>query len=73
MIEFSRKIYTGELAMSSQASNDKNSPKADLSLQELLGIAIKSEIEAAEIYRNLLNRDLPEETRKRLESLVEQE
>jgi len=43
------------------------------SLQELLGVAIKSEVEAAEIYRKLSNRDLPEGTKEKVETLVEQE
>ena len=43
------------------------------SLQDLLGVAIRAEIEAAEIYRRLLNQDLPEETKQKVEMLVEQE
>lgn len=43
------------------------------SLQELLGVAIRAEIEAAEIYRRLLNKELNEETRQKVEKLVEQE
>jgi len=43
------------------------------SLQDLLGVAIRAEIEAAEIYRRLLNQDLNEETRQKVEKLVEQE
>lgn len=45
----------------------------DLSLQELLAIAVRAEIEAAETYRELLKKDLSEETRNKLEDLVSQE
>lgn len=45
----------------------------ELSLQQLLAKAIKSEIEAAETYRMLLEKDLPEETRSKIERLVSQE
>ncbi len=45
----------------------------NLSLKELLAKAIKSEIEAAETYRNLLEKDLPEETKPRIEKMVAQE
>lgn len=45
----------------------------DVSLQSLLGFAVKAEIESAETYRNLLNRDLPAETRTKVTRLVKQE
>ncbi len=45
----------------------------EISLRELLKIAIRSEIESAETYRKLLDRDLPAETREKVERLVEQE
>lgn len=45
----------------------------NLLLKELLAKAIKSEIEAAETYRNLPEKDLPEETKPRMEKLVAQE
>ncbi len=50
-----------------------NSSDEEDTLQELLGVAVRAEIEAAEIYRNLLDRDLPEKTREKVESLVSQE
>ncbi|MBS3765703.1 ferritin family protein [Candidatus Bipolaricaulota bacterium] len=43
------------------------------SLQKLLAEATRAEIESAATYRSLLDRDLPEETRSKLERLVEQE
>lgn len=43
------------------------------SLQKLLAEATRAEIESAETYRSLLDRDLPEETRSKLERLVAQE
>ena len=45
----------------------------ELSLQELLGIAVRSEIEAADTYRNLVNRKLGKETKNKIERLVKQE
>lgn len=45
----------------------------EVSLQQLLAKAIRSEIEAAETYRNLLEKDLPEETRPKIARLVTQE
>lgn len=51
--------------------NDRSSGKT--SLQELLAEATRAEIESAETYRSLLDRDLPEDTRSKLERLVEQE
>ncbi len=59
--------------------NDENqtprptSTTREKSLQELLGVAIQSEIEAAETYRELLARELPKETRSVIERLVSQE
>ncbi len=59
--------------MSPQDVSTKELLEEGLSLQELLGIAVKAEIEAADIYRNLLEKDLSEQTREKLEKLVLQE
>ncbi|MCF7890356.1 ferritin family protein [Candidatus Bipolaricaulota bacterium] len=48
-------------------------PNDESSLKQLLEKAIKSEIESAETYRNLLKKDLPDETRTNIEKLVTQE
>ena len=45
----------------------------EVTLQKLLTRAIKTEIESAETYRTLLDKDLPEETRQKIEKLVAQE
>lgn len=45
----------------------------DISIRELLGRAIKTEIEEAEIYRDLLEKDLLEETRSKVERFITQE
>lgn len=45
----------------------------DASLQELLGRAVKTEIEEAEFYCDLLEKDLMEETRPKIERFVEEE
>jgi len=59
--------------MSPQDVSTKELLDEGLSLQELLGIAVRAEIEAANIYRNLLEKDLSEQTREKLEKLVLQE
>lgn len=45
----------------------------EVTLQQLLARAIKTEIESAETYRTLLEKDLPEETKQKIEKLVAQE
>ncbi|MBS3736983.1 MAG: ferritin family protein [Candidatus Bipolaricaulota bacterium] len=45
----------------------------EVTLQRLLARAIKTEIESAETYRTLLEKDLPEETKQKIEKLVAQE
>jgi len=45
----------------------------DATLQELLGRAVKTEIEEAEFYRDLLEKDLLEETRPKIEKFIGQE
>ena len=60
------------MSSSKEAQNLDFSEESN-SLQDLLGVAIRAEIEAAEIYRRLLNQDLNEETRQKVEKLVEQE
>ncbi len=45
----------------------------DATLQELLGRAVKTEIEEAEFYRDLLEKDLPQETGPKIERFIEQE
>lgn len=59
-------------------SEEKDSETSDtidgeVTLQQLLAKAIKSEIESAETYRTLLDKDLPEETRQKIEKLVARE
>lgn len=44
-----------------------------LTLQQLLATAIKTEVESAQAYRSLLDKDLPKETRSKIEELVSQE
>ena len=45
----------------------------EATLQQLLARAIKTEIESAETYRALLDKELPEETRQKIKKLVAQE
>ncbi|MBS3792936.1 hypothetical protein KGY77_09885, partial [Candidatus Bipolaricaulota bacterium] len=45
----------------------------EVTLQRLLARAIKTEIESAETYRTLLEKDLSEETKQKIEKLVAQE
>lgn len=45
----------------------------EVPLQELLGRAVKTELEEAEIYRNLLEKDLPEKTVPVIKRFVTQE
>lgn len=47
--------------------------ESGVSLQHLLAQAVESEIEAAETYRNLLDKDLPERARPKVKRLVAQE
>ncbi|MEF8726410.1 MAG: ferritin family protein [Candidatus Bipolaricaulota bacterium] len=47
--------------------------ESGVSLQGLLAQAIKSEIEAAKTYRNLLDKNLPERARPKVKRLVTQE
>ncbi|MFB6291012.1 MAG: ferritin family protein [Candidatus Bipolaricaulia bacterium] len=42
-------------------------------MPKLLGIAVKSEIEASEFYHSMLDRDLPGEARNKVEKLAAQE
>ena len=44
----------------------------DIPLQELLGRAVKTELEEAQIYRNLLEEDLPEKTISIIEKIIHQ-
>ncbi|MFW6104678.1 MAG: ferritin family protein [Candidatus Bipolaricaulota bacterium] len=50
-----------------------NVSESGISLQKLLAQAIKSEIEAAKTYRNLLDKNLPERARPKVKRLVTQE
>ncbi|MCF7876505.1 ferritin family protein [Candidatus Bipolaricaulota bacterium] len=45
----------------------------EVSLQELLGRAVRTELEEADIYRNLLEKDLPDETAPIIERFITQE
>jgi len=45
----------------------------EASLQELLGRAVKTEIEEAEFYRDLLEKNLLDETRSTIEKFIEEE
>ena len=45
----------------------------DTTLQELLGRAVKTEIEEAEYYLDLLEKDILDETRPKIEKFIEEE